>query len=160
MPLRFHQWASPGRDGLNRSRPHLPAQLLAVTAVTAIPALPFPRFPLRSGDSRSTCPQLWTLILRPVTHHHVDNSPTEAIVVNIQTPGSQSGPSRIVRPDLGPGPEPMTESWSLVIFTDRRRPSLTLPPASPHGPLNLAFSTPRSSSEIGETTPASATLHT
>lgn len=50
----------------------------------------------------------------------------------------------------------------LVIFTDRRRPSLTLPASYPHrpmAPLNLAFSTPRRSSEIGGTAPASTTLH-
>lgn len=95
-------------------------------------------------------PQLWALFLHPVTHHHVDNSPIQAIVVDIQTLGSQSGPLSDRTAGPGPGPEPMTESWSLVIFTDRRRPSLTLISAPPHGPLNLAFSTPRSSSEIGE----------
>lgn len=104
-------------------------------------------------------PQLWMLVLRRVTHHHVDNSPIQAIVVDIQTLGSQSGPLSDRTAGLGPGREPMTESWSLVIFTDRRRPSLTLLSASPHGPLNLACSTPRRCSEIGETTPASTTLH-
>ena len=69
-----------------------------------------------------------------MTHHHVDNSPIQAIVVAIQTAGIQNGPLSDRTAGLDHGLEPMTESWSLVILTDRRRPSLTLLPASPHGP--------------------------
>lgn len=58
----------------------------------AVPSA-FPRiFPLRSGDSPTEAlldmPQLWTLALHLVTHHHVYNSPIQAIVVDIQTAGS------------------------------------------------------------------------
>lgn len=79
-------------------------------------------------------PQLRTLARHLVTRYHVDNSPIQATVVDIQIAGSQWWPLS----DRTAGPEPMTESCSLVILTDRRWPSLTLTdplqPASPHGP--------------------------
>lgn len=88
--------------------PGLRAYLLAPAVFPQI----FP-FPLRiwgfPPETLLDMPQLWTLALHAlhlVTHHHVDNSPIQAIAVDIQPAGSQWGPLS----DRTAGPQPMTES--------------------------------------------------